>query len=194
MWQELSSGPISLSKFVEDMPKYEVHYISLAIQMTFLVEWAFFALDSPLSFSEQQHGISPTNSDDGNIEMVLLLLMKEKCCIIMVIAAAFIKMYAAQSLSMTVNPKNMAWTKVQCSFKQYLLEQQLVTYFPMLGWLKEYQFKKEFPNDFIAGLSVGIMIPQGMSYAKLAGLPVFSPLAYALLQYFWYQLSALHWT
>lgn len=45
------------------------------------------------------------------------------------------------------------------------------SYFPFLEWLKSYQ-KTDFQGDLIAGLTVGIMlIPQGMAYAMLAGLP-----------------------
>mmetsp|Transcript_30585 Transcript_30585/g.45584 ORF Transcript_30585/g.45584 Transcript_30585/m.45584 type:complete len:729 (-) Transcript_30585:804-2990(-) len=45
--------------------------------------------------------------------------------------------------------------------------------FPMYEWLKQYNWKTTLLADVIAGLTVGIMIvPQSMSYAKLAGLPV----------------------
>ena len=44
---------------------------------------------------------------------------------------------------------------------------------PMFSWLKVYQWKQNLITDVIAGLTVGVMIiPQSMSYAKLAGLPV----------------------
>ena len=44
-------------------------------------------------------------------------------------------------------------------------------YFPILDWAKNY--KREYLNgDIIAGLTVGVMlIPQGMAYAMIAGLP-----------------------
>lgn len=42
---------------------------------------------------------------------------------------------------------------------------------PILGWLPNYK-KQDFKGDFTAGLTVGIMlVPQGMAYAMLAGLP-----------------------
>lgn len=45
--------------------------------------------------------------------------------------------------------------------------------FPCCKWIKNYSFEKSLFTDLISGISVGIMvIPQGMSYAKLAGLPV----------------------
>ena len=44
---------------------------------------------------------------------------------------------------------------------------------PMYKWLKIYDWKSTLPKDIIAGMTVGAMVvPQGMSYAKLAGLPV----------------------
>ena len=44
-------------------------------------------------------------------------------------------------------------------------------YFPILDWLPNY--KKEYlSGDLSAGLTVGVMlIPQGMAYAMIAGLP-----------------------
>ena len=47
------------------------------------------------------------------------------------------------------------------------------TFIPMLSWLKTYDWRSTLLSDVIAGLTVGVMIvPQSMSYAKLAGLPV----------------------
>jgi SulP family sulfate permease len=44
-------------------------------------------------------------------------------------------------------------------------------FFPFLDWLPKYQ-KKFFSSDLVAGLTVGvILIPQGMAYAMIAGLP-----------------------
>lgn len=44
-------------------------------------------------------------------------------------------------------------------------------YIPILGWIKEYN-KDWFRSDLFAGLTVGVMlIPQGMAYALIAGLP-----------------------
>lgn len=43
--------------------------------------------------------------------------------------------------------------------------------FPILNWLPNYK-KQDFKGDLTAGLTVGIMlVPQGMAYAMLAGLP-----------------------
>ncbi len=44
-------------------------------------------------------------------------------------------------------------------------------FFPFLQWLTNYR-KTDFAKDLVAGLTVGIvLIPQGMAYAMIAGLP-----------------------
>lgn len=44
---------------------------------------------------------------------------------------------------------------------------------PSWRWLKAYDWKESIVSDVVAGLTVGVMVvPQSMSYAKLAGLPV----------------------
>ena len=44
-------------------------------------------------------------------------------------------------------------------------------YFPILSWIKTYG-QADLKADLKAGLTVGVMlIPQGMAYAMLAGLP-----------------------
>lgn len=44
--------------------------------------------------------------------------------------------------------------------------------FPIIGWLPRYNYRWLL-NDLIAGLTVGLMlIPQGLSYAKIATIPV----------------------
>lgn len=51
------------------------------------------------------------------------------------------------------------------------MKTNLKSVFPILDWLPKYQ-KKHLKGDVSAGLTVGIMlIPQGMAYAMLAGLP-----------------------
>jgi len=52
-------------------------------------------------------------------------------------------------------------------------KQWLHTLLPMSAWLSTYKWKSYLQTDVLAGLTVGVMIiPQSMSYAKLAGLPV----------------------
>lgn len=44
--------------------------------------------------------------------------------------------------------------------------------FPIIGWLPKYN-PRWLLNDLIAGLTIGLMlIPQGLSYAKIAEIPV----------------------
>lgn len=50
---------------------------------------------------------------------------------------------------------------------QYALDK-----FPIIGWLPRYDYRW-LVNDVIAGLTLGLMlIPQGLSYAKIATIPV----------------------
>ncbi len=66
---------------------------------------------------------------------------------------------------------------------------RLSAYFPILGWLKGYS-RSDFSNDLIAGIITAILlVPQGIAYAMLAGLPaqvglyasILPPAIYALL-------------
>ena len=61
--------------------------------------------------------------------------------------------------------------------------------FPILSWLPNYQ-RENLNGDVFAGLAVGVMlIPQGMAYAMIAGLPpvyglytaIFPQLIYAIM-------------
>ena len=45
--------------------------------------------------------------------------------------------------------------------------------FPIVEWLRTYDFKEHFLADIIAGLTVAaVVVPQGISYSMLAGMPV----------------------
>ncbi|MEH6575912.1 MAG: sulfate permease [Amphritea sp.] len=60
--------------------------------------------------------------------------------------------------------------------------------FPFMQWLKNYH-RDSFANDLVAGIVVGIMlIPQGMAYAFLAGLPPQFGLYAAIIPLFLYAL------
>ena len=60
-----------------------------------------------------------------------------------------------------------------CGGEPKSAKERLATFFPMLSWLATYDWRRCLLTDVIAGLTVGIMVvPQSMSYAKLAGLPV----------------------
>lgn len=57
----------------------------------------------------------------------------------------------------------------------------MVRYLPFLNWISSYKFSY-FGKDALAGLTVGIvLIPQGMAYAMIAGLPPVYGLYAALL-------------
>jgi len=44
---------------------------------------------------------------------------------------------------------------------------------PIVGWLRKYNFKENIVSDITAGLTVAaVVVPQGISYATLAGMPV----------------------
>jgi predicted membrane protein len=69
-------------------------------------------------------------------------------------------------------------------------KQRCPYYVPIFYWLPRYQFKRDFPRDLIAGLTVGsLMLPQCIAVAILATLdPIYglytalvTPLVYAIL-------------
>ena len=67
--------------------------------------------------------------------------------------------------------------------------QWIETFIPMAKWIKTYDWKTCLLNDVIAGTTVGVMvIPQSMSYAKLAGLPVEYGLYSALVPVYIYSV------
>ena len=66
---------------------------------------------------------------------------------------------------------------------------QLTKYLPIIGWLKTYT-RQDFNDDLLAGVITAILlVPQGIAYAILAGLPpelglyasILPPVVYALL-------------
>ena len=58
------------------------------------------------------------------------------------------------------------------SKKRFNLLQTLRTFFPIIVWLPQYNLTK-LKGDLIAGLTVGIMVvPQGIAFATVAGLPI----------------------
>lgn len=60
--------------------------------------------------------------------------------------------------------------------------------FPILKWSKSYKVS-DFKNDLTAGITVGfVLIPQGMAYAMIAGLPPVYGLYAALLPVLVYAL------
>lgn len=70
------------------------------------------------------------------------------------------------------------------------VQRYLSKLFPLIHWLPKYSLIWLY-NDFIAGISVGFcLVPQSMSYAKLAGLPVEYGLYSAFIGAFFYSLFA----
>mmetsp|Transcript_62022 Transcript_62022/g.147806 ORF Transcript_62022/g.147806 Transcript_62022/m.147806 type:complete len:878 (-) Transcript_62022:50-2683(-) len=70
------------------------------------------------------------------------------------------------------------WLRVNVyePFTWYMLQRFLIDRFPVLDWLPVYTLAK-FLKDLQAGLIVGMMlIPQGMGYADVAGLPLIAGL------------------
>ena len=62
---------------------------------------------------------------------------------------------------------------------------------PILEWLPNYQSSR-FNGDLIAGITVGIiLIPQGIAYALIAGLPPIYGLYCALLPQIVYAILVL---
>lgn len=60
---------------------------------------------------------------------------------------------------------------------------------PVLEWFPKYDFKKNLKSDVIGGMTVGIvLIPQGIAYALIAGLPPVYGLYTALFPQFMYML------
>lgn len=80
--------------------------------------------------------------------------------------------------------------KKQKSFKEFTQQiDWLGTLLPCTKWMRQYNIRTSLMADVIAGLTVGVMIiPQSMSYAKLAGLPVEYGLYSSLVPVFSYAL------
>lgn len=67
-----------------------------------------------------------------------------------------------------------SWSrKVKESYASKTARDWLNTLLPITKWIQTYDYKNNLVTDVLSGLTVGVMIiPQSMSYAKLAGLPV----------------------
>lgn len=61
-------------------------------------------------------------------------------------------------------------------------------YFPFLSWMGSYE-RKWFRNDLLSGMTLGVMlVPQGMAYAMIAGMPPIHGLYAALVPQLVYAL------
>lgn len=87
------------------------------------------------------------------------------------------------------NGLQKALADLQADMKARTGPEWLEMFLPMVKWLKAYKWKENVVKDIIAGCTVGVMIvPQSMSYAKLAGLPVEYGLYSALMPVYAYAM------
>uniref|UniRef100_A0A914YL85 SLC26A/SulP transporter domain-containing protein n=2 Tax=Panagrolaimus superbus TaxID=310955 RepID=A0A914YL85_9BILA len=64
------------------------------------------------------------------------------------------------------------FSNIEKGKKQSKILKKILSFLPFLNWLPKYKWKEDLKYDIIAGLTVGIMVvPQGMAYASLAGIP-----------------------
>ncbi|KAF5203263.1 Sulfate transporter, partial [Thalictrum thalictroides] len=73
--------------------------------------------------------------------------------------------------SSSSNPSLSSFSKLKSKIKSLTLLEWFELFFPCLKWMRTYKWKEYLQIDLMAGITVGIMlVPQAMSYAKLAGL------------------------
>lgn len=71
--------------------------------------------------------------------------------------------------SWTVKAKD----RVQEAYASRTRSEWIEAFLPCYQWLRVYDWRTKSLTDILAGITVGVMVvPQSMSYAKLAGLPV----------------------
>ena len=80
-------------------------------------------------------------------------------------------------------------SNVRSTMRKRSVGDWIETLIPAVSWMKAYDVRNTLLADVVAGLTVGVMVvPQGMSYAKLAGLPVEYGLYTALFPIYAYAL------
>ncbi|XP_047153864.1 sulfate transporter 4.1, chloroplastic-like [Vigna umbellata] len=68
-------------------------------------------------------------------------------------------------------PANVAFARWTAKLRQMTWLEWLEFFLPCLRWIRIYKWREYFQVDLMAGITVGVMlVPQSMSYAKLAGL------------------------
>ncbi|CAI0443023.1 unnamed protein product [Linum tenue] len=80
---------------------------------------------------------------------------------------------AASSSSSSNSPASPAafFSGLAAKWKRLTFLQFVEGLFPCYRWIRTYRWRDDFQVDLVAGLTIGIMlVPQAMSYAKLAGL------------------------
>ncbi|CAI9092482.1 OLC1v1027735C1 [Oldenlandia corymbosa var. corymbosa] len=78
---------------------------------------------------------------------------------------------SSSASSKTQHAVNSAVSKWRTKVERMTSSEWIETFFPCYRWIRTYKWRENFQADLMAGLTVGIMlVPQSMSYAKLAGL------------------------
>ncbi|KAK6790302.1 hypothetical protein RDI58_014102 [Solanum bulbocastanum] len=77
----------------------------------------------------------------------------------------------ASSSSATASASASVVSKWKARMKGMTWEEWIELFFPCYRWMRTYKVREYLQSDLMAGITVGIMlVPQSMSYAKLAGL------------------------
>jgi hypothetical protein len=64
------------------------------------------------------------------------------------------------------------WRHTRSKAASYTFFEWMALLFPCVSWLSTYSWRENLASDALAGISIGFMVvPQGMSYALLAGVP-----------------------
>ncbi|PIN04325.1 Sulfate/bicarbonate/oxalate exchanger SAT-1 and related transporters (SLC26 family) [Handroanthus impetiginosus] len=73
--------------------------------------------------------------------------------------------------SATTAPSLSFWEKWRARMNRMTWEEWIELFLPCYRWIRTYKWREYLQADLIAGATVGVMlVPQSMSYAKLAGL------------------------
>ncbi|CAJ1839762.1 unnamed protein product [Sphenostylis stenocarpa] len=84
-------------------------------------------------------------------------------------------------------PPNVAFARWTAGLRRMTWLQWLEFFLPCIRWIRIYKWREYFQVDLMAGITVGVMlVPQSMSYAKLAGLqPIYGLCKIAELSVLW---------
>ncbi|KAL3369509.1 hypothetical protein AABB24_010049 [Solanum stoloniferum] len=78
---------------------------------------------------------------------------------------------ASSSSSATASASASVVSKWKARMKGMTWKEWIELFFPCYRWMRTYKVREYLQSDLMAGITVGIMlVPQSMSYAKLAGL------------------------
>ncbi|RDX82826.1 Sulfate transporter 4.1, chloroplastic [Mucuna pruriens] len=69
------------------------------------------------------------------------------------------------------SPPNVAFSRWTAKLRRMTWLEWIEFFLPCIRWIRSYKWREYFQVDLMAGITVGVMlVPQSMSYAKLAGL------------------------